>query len=407
MPKPVKRIELSERFPVGKLILVCVLLAVGFLALTIALSSLLKSEPGWSVVEATTGESHCGSDFSFQYYLGAAEENATAERKKVSVLYTSCCEEAYRIFDPKEHFENTLNLALVNENVNHTTVVEPSLYRALEQVEKSGSRYPYLAPLTECYGSIFASQTDEEAACLDPRRNEETAEWYAEAWKLFSDPDQLKLDLLGENTVELRASAELLQWAGENDVSVYYDFFWMKNAFIADYIAERFQEAGLTAGVISSYDGFCRAFDTTGKECALSVPAEKEGLLFSAAEYVYEGPLSSVVLYGFSRGTAGEPYRYRYADGTVCTPYLSEGNGLCSTDNKTMVWLSKTSSCAELVLRILPAYNDAGSELNKTEKWNAEGILYRDGMLINTGGIRTLRDIYPGVICPNLIGEEL
>lgn len=407
MPRPVKRIELSERFPVGKLILVCLLLAVGILALGIGLSRLLRSEPGWSEIEVASGEVNCGSEFSFRYYLGSSGGSATAERKQVSVLYSSCCEEAYRIFNAREIFEDTLNLARVNENVNRETVVEPALYAVLQQVEESGSRYPYLAPLTECYGSLFASLTDEEAACMDPERDEDLAEWFEEAFALFSDPGQLQLELIGENTVRLSASEQLLSWAEQNGVTVYYDLFWMKNAFIADYIAGRFREAGLTAGVISSVDGFCSAFDTAGRELVLAVPTEKDGLAVTAAEYAYEGPMNSVVLYGFARGMVGEPYRYRYADGAVRTPYLSESDGICFAEGKTLVWFSRTNSCGELVLQMLPVFEKTGGELEAAEAVGAEGILCSGEMLTNTEGIMELQNVYTGLLCPNLIKEEL
>lgn len=47
-----------------------------------ALNGLMSNDSGWTNIEASSSaEINCGDDFIFQYYVGAAGVNATAEKK--------------------------------------------------------------------------------------------------------------------------------------------------------------------------------------------------------------------------------------------------------------------------------------------------------------------------------------
>lgn len=47
-----------------------------------ALNGLMSNDSGWTNIEASSSaEIHCGDDYIFRYYVGAAGVNATAEKK--------------------------------------------------------------------------------------------------------------------------------------------------------------------------------------------------------------------------------------------------------------------------------------------------------------------------------------
>ena len=94
-----------------------------------------------------------------------------------------------------------------------------------------------------------------------PRENKETAAYFEEFLTYANDPDAVDLELLGDNRVRLHVSEEYLAFAAENGIDSFIDFYWMKNAFIVDYLAESLADAGFTNGSISSYDGFVRNLD--------------------------------------------------------------------------------------------------------------------------------------------------
>ncbi|MCD8014832.1 MAG: hypothetical protein LUG99_16995 [Lachnospiraceae bacterium] len=60
----------------------------------------------------------------------------------------------------------------------------------------------------------------------------------------------------------LFVSDDHLAYAEETGFLSYIDFFWMKNAFIIDYLTDTLIEKGYTQGASSSYDGFDRNLPT-------------------------------------------------------------------------------------------------------------------------------------------------
>ena len=71
-----------------------------------ALNGLMSNDSGWTNIEASSSaEINCGDDFIFQYYVGAAGVNATAEKKALTLLYTDSIVKAYKMFSMDESFE--------------------------------------------------------------------------------------------------------------------------------------------------------------------------------------------------------------------------------------------------------------------------------------------------------------
>ena len=71
-----------------------------------ALNGLMSNDSGWTNIEVgSSAEIHCGDDYIFRYYVGAAGVNATAEKKALTLLYTDSIVKAYKIFSSDESFE--------------------------------------------------------------------------------------------------------------------------------------------------------------------------------------------------------------------------------------------------------------------------------------------------------------
>ena len=95
-PRPVERIELSEKhFLVkGVAVAAAVLLALG--ALFFMLRDQLTASSGWQTIQADSGaEINCGGDFVLQYCLGQGDTPATAEKKQLVSFYTAAVEKAF------------------------------------------------------------------------------------------------------------------------------------------------------------------------------------------------------------------------------------------------------------------------------------------------------------------------
>ena len=74
--------------------------------------------------------------------------------------------------------------------------IRDRLYSALEQLEGSGTRYHYLAPLYEQYYAMFNSASDAEAAEYDPRLNDAQAEFFSQIAAFASDSGEIALSLI-------------------------------------------------------------------------------------------------------------------------------------------------------------------------------------------------------------------
>lgn len=353
-----ERIEVSEAHVKLRIILFVVMLLVAVASFAYGINSLFSSEPGMQeiTVPSSSGMS-CGDEFTFYYYLGTGEVSATEERKAVQALYAQAAVDAYRLFSVDAEFEDCKNLWYLNEHVNEEVVVEPVLYEAFALLEESGTRYHYLAPVYEMYASLFHCEYDSETLDYDPYLNEDLRAFYAEMAVFSNDPDEIKLELLGNNTVRLCVSDGYLRFAAENGISRFIDFFWMKNAFIADYIAGIMLENGYMRGTLISCDGFMRYWDDDPETELSFTLSHREGTTISTAEILrFSDAESLVYLKDYPLGNGDEDSYYVREDGTIRFPYIDPADGLCKSSVPEIAVSSNTLSCAELALSAAPVY---------------------------------------------------
>ena len=109
--------------------------------------------------------------------------------------------------------------------------VDPVLYDALKKVSDANCREIYLGPLYASLENLCASNDDAAAAQFDPNRNDAAAEETAAVAAFTQNPDDISLELSGENQVCLHVSDAYQAYAAEMGYTAYLDFFWMKNAF--------------------------------------------------------------------------------------------------------------------------------------------------------------------------------
>lgn len=355
-PKPVQHIELSENNKKLRMILICVLLAVAAVAIGIGVNSALNVEPGWVAVEADASEVNCGVDFIFQYDLTDAGGSATMVNKQLTALYTEAARKAYLLFYPDAASELVQGIAYVNAHPNEAVTVDPALYKAFTLVEQYGSRALFLAPVYAEYDGIFFSEADVFAAELDPARNADAAAYAARVTAFTGDPEMIRLELLGNNTVRLHVSEEYLAFARENEIGTLIDFHWMKNAFILDYFADLLTEQGYTSGYLVSYDGFTRNLDTRGVSYGFNILDRQGSTIFPAAAMRYPGPAAIVYLRNYPLTEQDRWHYYSYESGETVTSYIDGADGLSKSAVNNLVSYSHTQGCAEVLLQLEGLY---------------------------------------------------
>lgn len=355
-PRPVERIELTEGNTTTRLIAVGILiaLAAGFFAYGI--SQLVSRKSGWTQIEPKNAEElSCASEFILQYDLGRSGSSATVEYKQLSALYGEAAAAAYRTYHPTQLFDGHQNLAYLNQHPNEAVTVDETLYRALQKVVESGSRLIYLAPVYELYDAMFGCQYDYEAENFDPARNSGVKVYVQEVLAYAGDENAISLELMENGQVRLNVSQEYLSFAEENEVSALLDFFWMKNAFIADDLADALESAGYRNGLLTSYDGYSRMLGGE-EDYSFNLSDNVDGVIYPAAVVRCGGARAVVYFRAYAAGSQDSLRTYTYEDGTVRTAYIDPASGFCRAAVNDLAAYSAEKSCAEIALALGELY---------------------------------------------------
>ena len=263
---------------------------------------------------------------------------------------------AHQLFNSEKTFDDTHNVCYINEHVNEVIEVDAVLYQAFSLLQEYDNRCLYLAPVYADYNNMFYSSFDYEAENFDPYLNEETAKFFSEVVVYINDPTQIELELLGDNQIRLNVSESYLRYAEEMGITSFIDFFWLKNAFIIDYLADVMTENGYTLGVISSYDGYSRNLDQRDTTYALNL-FDRVGLsIYPAGVMTYSQPVSIVFLRDFAMSSLDVQHYYERENGEVRSAYIDPTDGLCKSAISNLVGYSRTAGCAETVLNLIPIY---------------------------------------------------
>ena len=410
--KPVEKIEVSEKHVGRRVIAAAAFLLIGVGAFSYFIVNLVRGEPGWTEITALSSKVNCSGDFTFLYELGTESGSAQSEKRSVTAVYTSAAEKAYWMFEnvraagnfAEVDEENTADadktiaggnaaaesareihgiaaaesgndkaaaamgsVRFLNDHPNETVTVDPPLYEALAKLEAAGGRWLYLPAVYEVYDNLFASGSDQQAEEFDPRANDDVAAYFGEVLAYANNPVAVDLELLGSGQVRLNVSQEYLTFAAENEIDSFIDFYWMKNAFIADYLAETLAAAGFTHGSISSIDGFVRNLDGRDVNYSFNVydrvvtGAESSGAddqIIQLAILQYYGPVSLVYLHDYAMNSLDRQHYYRMAGGEMRTAYIDPQDGLCRNSISSLVSYSYDDSvgCADILLSMLPVY---------------------------------------------------
>ena len=388
---PVRRIiniELPEGRLGLRLALVIGLIALAVASFALGINSLVSTDAGLTEITALSGEMNAGGRVTFYYYLGCGGADAGDEKRELRGVYTEAATDALGLFCAGVETTGAGGLYWLSRRPNEELHVDAALYSALEQLEASGTRYHYLAPLYEQYHALRSSVGDEEAAQYDPRLDAAQAEYYAECAAFASDGAAVDLELLGDGKVRLRVSDEYLAFARENGISCFVDLGWMENAFIADYLAGTLEAAGFTRGALISEDGFMRCLDTeTGSEYAFDFTHREGGAVTVLSTLRFAGRVSIACLRDYpAEGSGGEGY-YMYEDGTLRSPFLDVSDGLDSCAAPELCGWSEDAGCAAIALELAPIFIADALNVEALEALENEGITVyyaEDGALRST-----------------------
>ena len=381
IPLPENKLKLRTALVIALIVLAVASFAFG-------INSLVGTDAGMAEITVLSGEMNAGDDFTFYYNLGFGGADATDERREVRSLYSQAATDALEIFSSDVEAEGGGNLHYLNSRPNEDVAVDGALYSALEQLEGSGTRYHYLAPLYEQYYAMFNSASDAEAAEYDPRLNDAQAEFFSQIAAFASDSGEIALELLGDNKVRLHVSEEYMRFAEANGVTTFIDLTWMKNAFIADYIAQELIDAGYTHGALISDDGFMRCLDDeTGAEYSFTFSHRDGTTITNLSTLQFSGTVSIAYLHDYPLESGNSGGYYLYSDGTLRSAFLDTADGLDRSCVPELAAYSFEDGCAGLALKLAPVFISSDLDMNELAELEKDGITVyytQDGVLCST-----------------------
>lgn len=377
--------------------IVVTLAVIGVAALTYAAVSYFRGDSGWHTIELSSGSDATLSDeIRVEYCLGAEGRTAYAERRELISIYSDALWYAEKLFDCKTGYIDLNNMFYINNHINEVIEVPEYLYNIFVLMEKYSDRHIYLGPLYGDYSSLMYSATDEEAAMYDPAYSESQAEYVARIAAFASDKDSVNIELMSDNRIVLRVSEEYASYAADMEIVNYIDFYWMRNAFVVDYVADALEAAGYTNGFVISYDGYLRNLNGRGEEYAYQLVDRKGNEIRNVGTLLYTKPLSAVMFKNFGLNSKETQHYYEYADGTISHVYVDVSDGMCKSSLNNLLVYSYQKSCGEMLLASANAYIADTFDVSVLDV-NDMYHLYFDGtcLITNDTGIR-LSDLKEG-----------
>ena len=350
-PKPIQRMELSEKNKTLRIIAAIALFVIGVVGITVGIKSALSQDSGWQRVQITTEERSCANQFVLQYDFSGSGAQATAVNQKLQVVYGEACVNAYNLFNADEEIAGVNNVYYVNHHPNETVTVDPVLYAAFEKLQDTP--WLYLGQIYGYYNNMIFNTEDEMLDERDPAVSAE-AKTYVETLATFaSDRNAVDLQLLGNNQVKLAVSQEYLTFAQQEEIENFIDFGYLSNAFIIDYLADCLIAEGLNQCYLVSSDGFTRNL-TQNTKFRFNIFDRVDNLVYPAAVMEYQGPVSLVYLKDYPNATSDMNYRGRadYFIHLMADP----ADGMYRTAEENLVSYSYELGCADVLLRMLPGF---------------------------------------------------
>ncbi len=348
-------LEVSEKHVGLRLILAMVFLVIGLGALGFFLFRLLGEDPGWQTIELSNKSLVSEQEIIFEYDLGRGELSAAAEKRDLQKAYTTAMERVYKLFNARNGYEGLVNMHYISLHPNRVLTVDPDLYAAFALAEAHGDRSVYYAPIQEQYRNLFSCTDDITAATLDPYKDQETLALVTKLAEYSNNPSDIRVDLLGNNQIQLTVSDTYLAYAQEHGIELLVDFSWLTNAFVLDCVADELIYQGFTRGYLISYDGYARYLDADNNAYTVRIFDRVDTTVYPAAIFEYKNIRSLVQLRDYPLNTFGAADYYGYADGSHASRFLGQ-NGLYQTALHDLTAYSSNKGCAETALTLSPAF---------------------------------------------------
>lgn len=382
-------------------------IVVAVAAFATFIKELVGVDEGWQAVQPSGDEGGYGAELVLNYNIGASVGSAKAELRGLKSAYAAALAKAGAAFDARSDAAGSLGV--LNGAPNKEVSINSALYSALELLDKNGCRTAFLGPAFDIYDNIFFCGDDAALADFDPESNETLLKLFADIAAYAADPDSVGIKLLGGGKAMLCVSEEYLSFLEEEQLSPIVDFYWMKNAFLVDAVADSLIAEGYTCGTLTSGDGYARNLGAGGEGFSLNVFSCATGALTVACRLDYTGPAALVTLRRFPVGSGEGRYFYVTEEGAIKHRFLGFPDALPHSGAESLAAISKNLSCAEVAIKCAPLVTDGGMSSEKLAALAGSGVdavwPTKDCVYVTSGDV-TVTALASGLELKKLPAEE-
>ena len=368
--------KLGKKFFV-RLFIVILLVVIAACSFTFGINYLINGEKGYQEVTVSTNSPSSAFEMKFIYNFGQTDLSVPAEKRAVTKLYSDLSLYYYHLFDVYKTYSGLNNIASINNSPNVELTVPSDLYNSLKIATKDEHRNIYLGPIYEVYNVLFSCESDIDASNWDPLKSSEIRSYFDSILEFAKSDNYIHLEFKDDNVIILHVNEEYIALAKEIGVSHFIDFYYIKNAFIVDFIADKMIESGYTHGSISSLDGYVRNFDDTGNEYSYDYFNTTDHGIEAVGKLTYTNFSSICTLHPFVlTDLEASEFIYQYKNGEYVTRYISIEDGLSHDSSCAVVVFSEKLKCTDLMYAVLPYYqndNPTSFEMDNC------GIIFSDG----------------------------
>ncbi len=213
---------------------------------------------------------------------------------------------------------------------------------------------------------MFSCDNDYSAYDFDPFINEEIGIYVEKLCSFVKDSRYINLELLDNSQVILHVADEYLAFAKENEIDSFLDFFYLKNAFVIDYVANGLIEQGYTAGVIGCTEGFSRALGQG--EYSQKRYFYRDGAAPLEESFSYSGPKSVVFLKDYLVYGEDSNYYYETDNHEIRHIFINPETGLSREGMHEVLAISEKLGCSDIVLVVYDAFVKNDIDVKTLEK---------------------------------------
>ena len=372
-PKPITRVEISEKNKTLRIVAAVLLLVIGTLGITAGIMSLLNKETGWQTVQLSLQERNCSENFVLQYNFAGSGAEATAVNNQLQAAYGEACVKAYQLYTPDEEIAGVNNMYYVNHNPNEIITVDPLLYQSFEKLQDTP--WLYMGPVHAYYYNLILNTEEALVPEMDPMTSEVAAAYVAQLAEFAADRNHVYLELLENNQVRLSVSQQYMDFAAEEEIENFLDFGYLTNAFIIDFLADVLTEKGLTNGYLASVDGFTRNLDTAHK-FSFNIFDRVDDTVYPAGVMEYRGPISIVFLKDYA--LAASDICYRANGDHIVHMFADPKDAIYQTSRPNLVSYSYNQTCVDVLLNMLPSFvaDEATLPQGVYSVWCEDGMIF-------------------------------